>query len=191
MRKVLFVGPTYPPANLQNYIHDIAVNIYTRDYVRNTLAAAYEPPYIKNVSISDGQVYGELRCVNPATMEIIECSLTGDNVVILTKAIDPPAIGSTGTTYNISPCCVSLTYPPANNNTDIEISCNYPIKCEFTGSVLNITAVGIEDTIEDTTNITPTGITAINGISDNAGNININGVGGTIVTVMGNSEGLE
>lgn len=191
MRKVLFVGPSYPPEWVMKYINDIIINIYTDDSVSSDVVnnAFIRPVIIKELTISNTRVTCTIEYVNPITGEVIEQSTDRGNVTVLT---DNKYVNSFhGGPYNISPCCIALTYiKDVPDKPAIVLNCKYPLRCNVEDNTLNITAeepVLLESgsVLEDQKEIidSKTSITTLNGLHVTNGEITITGVGTITVTI--------
>lgn len=191
MRKVLFVGPSYPPDWVMKYIKDIIINVYTSDTLSSdTVGNAFiKPVVIKELTISNAGVSCTIEYVNPITGDIIEQSTSSGDIAVVTKGEYVNSFY--GGPYNISPCCISLTYiKDVSDKPDVVLNCKHPLRCSVSDNILNITA---EETLTLEANATfvdseaeeneKNSIVTVNGLRVVNGEITINGVGTVTVTV--------
>lgn len=197
MRKVLFVGPSYPPDWVMKYIKDIIINVYTSDTLSSDVVsnAFIKPVVIKELTISNTDISCTIEYVNPITGDIIEQSTSGGDIAIVTNG---ECVNSFyGGPYNISPCCIALTYiKDVVDKPAVVLNCKHPLRCSVSDNILSITA---EETLTLEANATfadsdietneKSSIVTVNGLRVVNGEITINGVGTVTVTV--NATGTE
>lgn len=195
-RRPIFTGPNYPPESVMRCILGLTINITSRDFIVNTVAADNDQiipalAYITNLNTSSDGITFTAVCANPVTRDVVKTT-TEDRTIHITRkpGMLLPRFSGGETTYNISPCCVVMTYPPEESTikTNLEISCKSPLTANVVGDTVEVSILdGLEATSVDIEETQPQtrGVKAINGLLTTNGGIDIHGVGSVTVTVLG------
>lgn len=187
-RRVIFVGPNYPPESIMRVLIGLSINICDRASI--TTEGDKQGDYITNLVIENNAVSFTVVCTNPVTGEVATLQSSSPLVKTVLKpgGILPPFNGG-DTAYGISPCCVTMAYQEdVEDITDIKIFCADPIQTSLVGNTLKI------DVNDALTIVSPpeeepiNGVVSINGISTRNGGINIRGVGSVTVAITGADE---
>lgn len=198
-RRPIFTGPNYPPDMIMNAISGLSINITSRDFIKNTVSngtvGGLPICYITDLQTQRSAITFNVVCINPVTMDIITARST-DYVVRMSikKGIYLTDFNGGSTQYNISPCCVTLSYPVSVDSINTVVSCQTPLQAIVDDAKLTVLVNSDSGLMNDQLSNSKEELTdssavlAINGIATSSGGINIRGVGTVVVTVTGDND---